>query len=134
VGVEALRAFGLVLMLTAGLSVFIALTNALEERRYDLAVMRMLGAGRGRLFGLLVIEGLLLAAIGAALGLALGHAAAGLIGSVLEARQQPGLTGLLWLREEWWLAGGALAVGLAAALVPALRAYRASVAGVLAEG
>jgi len=134
VGVEALRAFGFVLMLTAGLSVFIALTNALEERRYDLAVMRMLGAGRGRLFGLLVIEGLLLAAIGAALGLALGHAAAGLIGSLLEARQQPGLTGMLWLKEEWWLVGGALAVGLAAALVPALRAYRASVAGVLAEG
>jgi putative ABC transport system permease protein len=134
VGVEVLRAFGLALMLAAGLSVFIALTNALEERRYDLAVMRMLGAGRGRLFGLLVLEGLLLAALGAALGLAMGHAATGLIGALLEARQQPGLSGLLWLQEEWWLAGGALAVGLAAALVPSLRAYRASVAGVLADG
>ena len=48
VGVEAMRVFGLVLVLAAGLSVFIALLNALEERRYDLAVMRMLGAGRGR--------------------------------------------------------------------------------------
>lgn len=134
VGVEVLRAFGLVLMLTAGLSVFIALTNALEERRYDLAVMRMLGAGRGRLFGLLVLEGLLLAALGAAVGLALGHGAAALIGALLEARQQPGLSGLLWLPEEWWLAAGALSVGLAAALVPGLRAYRASVAGVLADG
>jgi putative ABC transport system permease protein len=134
VGVEVLRAFGLALMLAAGLSVFIALTNALEERRYDLAVMRMLGAGRARLFGLLVLEGLLLAALGAALGLAMGHAATGLIGALLEARQQPGLSGLLWLQEEWWLAGGALAVGLAAALVPGLRAYRASVAGVLADG
>ena len=54
-------------MLAAGLSVFIALTNALEERRYDLAVMRMLGAGRGKLFGLLVLEGLMLALLGAAL-------------------------------------------------------------------
>jgi putative ABC transport system permease protein len=134
VGVEVLRAFGLALMLAAGLSVFIALTNALEDRRYDLAVMRMLGAGRARLFGLLVLEGLLLAALGAALGLAMGHAATGLIGALLEARQQPGLSGLLWLQEEWWLAGGALAVGLAAALVPGLRAYRASVAGVLADG
>ncbi len=107
-------------MLAAGLSVFIALTNALEERRYDLAVMRMLGAGRGRLFGLLVLEGLMLAAVGAALGLALGHGATQLIGAVLEARQQPPLTGLVWSNDEWWLAGGALAVGLAAALVPAL--------------
>ena len=43
VGVEVLRAFGLVLVLVAALSVFIALLNALEDRRYDLAVMRMLG-------------------------------------------------------------------------------------------
>jgi putative ABC transport system permease protein len=134
VGVDVLRAFGVVLMLTAGLSVFIALTNALEERRYDLAVMRMLGGGRGKLFGLLLVEGLLLAALGAALGLALGHAAAGLVGSLLEARQQAGLTGWLWLNEEWWIAGGALAVGFAAGLVPGLRAYRADVAGALAEG
>jgi putative ABC transport system permease protein len=134
VGVEVLRAFGVVLVLAAGLSVFIALTHALEERRYDLAVMRMLGAGRGRLFGLLMLEGLLLAAAGTALGLALGHGATQVIGALMEARQQPPLTGLLWLNEEWWLAAGALAVGLAAALAPALRAYRASVAGVLAEG
>ena len=40
VGVEALRAFAAVLMIAAGLSVFIALYTALEERRYDLAARR----------------------------------------------------------------------------------------------
>ncbi len=134
VGVEVLRAFGVVLMLAAGLSVFIALTNALEERRYDLAVMRMLGAGRGKLFGLLVLEGLVLALAGAMLGFALGHGATAAIGALLEARNQPPLTGLIWLAEEAWILGGALAVGLGAALVPAWRAGRADVAGILAEG
>ena len=51
VGADVLRAFGLVLVLVAGLSVFIALLNALEDRRYDLAVMRMLGASRAKLMG-----------------------------------------------------------------------------------
>ncbi len=134
VGMEVLRAFGVVLMLTAGLSVFIALTNALEERRYDLAVMRMLGAGRGKLFGLLVLEGLMLSVLGAAVGFALGHAATGVIGGLLAAQNQAPLTGLLWLSEEWWILGGALAVGLIAALLPGLRASRKDVAGVLAEG
>lgn len=134
VGVEVLRAFGVVLMLAAGLSVFIALTQALEERRYDLAIMRMLGAGRGRLFALLVLEGLLLAAGGVVLGLALGHAATEALGTLLQARQQGPLTGLLWLPEELWIVAGALAVGLAAALVPALRAMRTEVAHALAEG
>lgn len=134
VGVEVLRAFGIVLMLAAGLSVFIALTHALEERRYDLAVMRMLGAARAKLFALLVLEGVLLAAAGAALGLALGHAATGAIGALMAAQHQGPLTGLLWLNEEWWVAGAALGVGLFAALVPGLRAMRAEVAHALAEG
>lgn len=54
VGVESLRAFAVILIVAAGLSVFIALYTALEERRYDLAVMRTLGASPRRLFGLFV--------------------------------------------------------------------------------
>ena len=41
--------FALVLSLAAGLSIFIALYNAMEERRYDLAIMRTLGASPGKL-------------------------------------------------------------------------------------
>ncbi|MGH8734320.1 MAG: ABC transporter permease, partial [Burkholderiales bacterium] len=73
VGVEALRAFAVVLILAAGLSVFIALYTALEERRYDLAVMRTLGASPGKLFGLLMTEGIVLSLAGALIGLVLGH-------------------------------------------------------------
>src|SRR5207344_3459720 len=87
-GVEALRAFALVLMLAAGLSVFIALYTALEERRYDLAVMRTLGASPARLFGLLLAEGVVLALAGAILGLVLGHGLAAALGVWLDAQQQ----------------------------------------------
>ena len=134
VGVEVLRAFGLVLVLAAGLSVFIALTNALEERRYDLAVMRMLGASRARLMGLLLTEALVLSAAGAALGLGLGHALTELLGAALRAQQQVPVTGWAWSSAELWLIGLALAVGVLAALLPAWRASRAQVAPVLAEG
>jgi putative ABC transport system permease protein len=132
--VEVLRAFGLVLVLAAGLSVFIALTNALEERRYDLAVMRMLGASRARLMGLLLVEGLVMSAAGAAIGLALGHLLTEALGAALRAQQQVPVTGWTWAPEELWLAGLALTVGVLAALLPAWRASRAEVAPVLAEG
>jgi putative ABC transport system permease protein len=134
VGVEVLRAFGLVLVLAAGLSVFIALTNALEERRYDLAVMRMLGASRAKLMGLLLVEGLVLSAAGAAIGLALGHLLAEVLGAALRAQQQVPVTGWTWAPGEAWLVGLALGVGVLAALLPAWRASRAEVAPVLAEG
>ncbi|HEX7249889.1 MAG TPA: ABC transporter permease [Burkholderiales bacterium] len=134
VGVEVLRAFGLVLVLAAGLSVFIALTNALEERRYDLAVMRMLGASRAKLMGLLLVEGLVLSAAGATIGLALGHLLTEVLGAALRAQQQVPVTGWTWAPGELWLIGLALGVGMLAALLPAWRASRAEVAPVLAEG
>jgi len=133
VGVEALRAFAVVLIVAAGLSVFVALYTALEERRYDLAVMRTLGASPARLFGLLLAEGLLLALAGTALGLALGHGFASALGALLAAEQQYPVTGLAFRTEELWLAAVALMVGAAAALLPAWRAYRTDVARILAQ-
>ena len=134
VGVEALRAFAAVLILAAGLSVFIALYTALEERRYDLAVMRALGGSPGRLFGLLMTEGIVLAVLGAAIGLALGHLLAAGMGAWLESQQQYPVSGLVWRDEELWVVVVALGVGGMAALLPAWRAYRTDVSSTLARG
>ena len=134
VGIDVLRGFALVLILAAGLSVFIALYNALLERRYDLAVMRTLGASPARLMTLMLFEGALLAGIGAALGLALGHVLTELLGVAFKAAKQVAVTGWAWVPEELWLIGLARAVGIFAALLPALRAYRTDIAGTLARG
>jgi putative ABC transport system permease protein len=134
VGVDVLRGFALVLMVSAGLSVFIALYNALNERRYDLAVMRTLGARPGTLMAMMLFEGLLLAALGAALGLVLGHAMTEVMGVALKAAQQVTVTGWAWVDAELWVIALSLAVGVVAALLPAWRAYRTDIAGTLARG
>ena len=134
VGAEALRAFAVILMIAAGLSVFIALYTALEERRYDLAVMRSLGASPRRLFGLLLLEGVALALLGALIGIALGHAFAELLGAWLRNQQHYPVSGLAWRTEELWLVGASLGVGFVAALLPAWRAYRTDVSRTLAHG
>jgi putative ABC transport system permease protein len=129
-----LRGFALVLIVAAGLSVFIALYNALNERRYDLAVMRTLGASPAKLMSLMLFEGLLLALVGAALGIALGHALTEVLGHALRAARQVAVTGWTWVNAELWLAALALLVGVVAALLPAWRAYRTDIAGTLARG
>jgi putative ABC transport system permease protein len=131
VGTDVLRGFGAVLLLTAGLSVFIALWNAVRERRADLAMLRMLGASPYKVAGLVLCEALLLAAMATALGLLGGHLLAQLVGSWLQAERSLPLTGWIWLPSEWWvpLLGGVVAT-LAAAL-PALEAYRLDVTTLL---
>ena len=134
VGVDVLRGFALVLVFSAGLSVFIALYGALNERRYDLAIMRTLGASPGKLMALLLAEGVMLAGAGGVLGLALGHGFAELAGVALKSAKQIEITGLVWLPEELLLLAAALVVGAVAALLPAWRAYRTDIAGTLARG
>ncbi len=134
VGVDILRGFALVLIFSAGLSVFIALYNALEERRYDLAIMRALGARPRKLMALLLFEGMLLALIGAAIGLLLGHVLTEVLGYALKRANQPEVTGWVWSMSELWLVAIALGVGAIAALVPSWRAYRTDIARTLARG
>jgi putative ABC transport system permease protein len=117
----------------AGLSVFIALSNAMQERRYDLALMRTLGASRRTLLAQLLLEGLLMAGGGALLGLVLGHGTAELIGWLVPSAQAMGLSGLTWRIEEIYVIGLAFGIGLLAALLPALQAYRTDIAAVLSS-
>lgn len=124
VGADVLRGFGAVLLLTAALSVFIALWNAVRERRADLALLRMLGASPARLAGLLLCEALWLAVLASGLGLLVGHGLTGLLGYLLQAEQSLPLTGWLWLGVEAWVPALALGVAVLAALLPALSAYR----------
>lgn len=124
VGTGVLRGFGAVLLAAAGLSVFIALWNAVRERRADLAMLRMLGASAGKVAGLVLCEALLLALLAVALGLAAGHLAAHVAGLWLQNERSLPLTGWIWLGEEWWIPALGAAVAAVAALLPAVGAYR----------
>jgi putative ABC transport system permease protein len=134
IGLDGLRAFAGVLILTAGFSVFAALYGALKARRFDLAMLRCLGATRAELLLTLLLEGLMLAGIGVLLGFALGHGAMELLGRWLASTRGVSATGMIWLPAEALLLLGLLAMGLIAAALPAWQAYRADVARTLSEG
>lgn len=131
VGSEVLQGMGAVLLLTAALSVFIALWTAVRERRADLAMLRMLGASPAKVAALLLAEALWLAALATALGLAAGHGLAALVGFALQAQQSLPLSGAVWVPAEAWIPVAALLTAGVAALIPALSAYRVDVAQLL---
>jgi putative ABC transport system permease protein len=133
VGVDVLRGIAAIVLLSAALSMFVALYNALEERKADLAILRTLGAHPGKLFLLLLTEGLLLALVGAAIGWLSGHVAVAILGHVLTSDQNLSLSGWITSPDEGWLLLIALGIGLIAALVPAIRAYRTDIATTLSH-
>jgi putative ABC transport system permease protein len=124
VGIEVLQGFAAVMLLAAGLSVFIALTHAVRERQPELAMMRMLGAPPARVATTVALEALALALTGAALGLALGHGLTQAVGWALRAQQSLALTGAWLSPAEAWVPALAAGLALLACLGPTWRAYR----------
>jgi len=120
----------------SGLMLMALLAAGLAQRRYDMAVLRVLGAGPRRLAAMIIAEALILTAAGALIGLVAGRVLAlaalhhvDALGALaaLDGLWQPGLldSGLLGL---------ALLTGLLAALVPATGAARTDIAALLARG
>ena len=95
--------------------------------------MRTLGAGNRWLFALVLLQGVLLASLGAVIGIAFGHLAAQGLGMWFNITQQMAFTGLIWVKEEIWLIAVAIGVGIVAAILPAIGAYRTDIAKTLAK-
>ena len=127
VGTDVLQALAGMLLLTAGLSVFIALWSAVRERRADLALLRMLGAPPRKIGALLLCEALWLALLAAVLGIALGQGATALLAWALQLEHSVLISAWSWPTELLAVPALALGVALLSALLPAWEAYRVNV-------
>ncbi len=124
----ALLAVSAMVVVTALIGMMATIFSSLNERRREMAIFRAMGARPVTILSLLVLEAMLMAAIGAVLGLVLLH-----VGLMIAQPIVDSAFGL-WLpidaptmRE----AGVMLAVigaGAIVSLVPAIRAYRMSLA------
>lgn len=133
-GEQVLRWLAYIIIGVSFLSIFISLFNSLKDRKYELAIMRTLGASPGKLFRLIIFEGLLLAVFGYLLGILLSHIGIELIGQLVKKADRYGFTGQTFLPGEIWLFFGAILVGLIAAVIPAWQARQTDIHDTLAEG
>ena len=134
VGIDTMRVFGGVLIASSLLALFVTLYNALEERRYDIAIMRLLGASRARVAILLLMESWLLALVALLAGLALGLAAVAIVGNWLAQSRAFVVSPGAFAPELLWIGIVAVAAATLAAALPAWRASRMDIAATLARG
>ncbi|MEJ6689507.1 MAG: ABC transporter permease [Paracoccaceae bacterium] len=124
----ALIAVSAMVVVTALIGMMATIFSSLNERRREMAIFRAMGARPRVVLSLLVLEAVLMAAIGAILGLALLY-----VGLFIGQPLIDSAFGL-WLpieaptMREAWVLLGVVAAGAIVSTVPALRAYRMSLA------
>ena len=133
VGEEALKAMALLIIFVSGLSIFISLFSSLRERKYELAVMRTLGARPGFLFQLIIFEGIIIAVLGCFCGIALSHGSMALLADFLEKSYRYDFSAAIFLKEEIYIFGGSLVIGIIAAIIPAFQASKTDIHATLAD-
>lgn len=124
----ALAAISAMVVVTALLGMVTMILTTLNERRREMAILRSVGATPVTVLGLLMAEAALLVVAGAGGGVALLYAALAGLQPYIDR-----VYGLYIAIEplgaaEWQNLAGVVAAGIMAGLLPALRAYRLSLA------
>ena len=132
-GLGTLRTIALLIMALSFASIFISVYDSLLARRYELALMRTMGATARGLYGSLLLEGGLLSLGGVVLGAVVSRVGIALLATLVEDKFRYDLNALAILPSEWFLAAAAIAVGLLAAAIPGLRALRLDISRTLSD-
>lgn len=134
IGLEALQYLAYGIMLISGISIFIALYNTLKERKYEFALLRVSGASRSQLLSLVLFESILLCFTGFILGTIVGRIALFLISSTTDEQYKMTFDPFAFVIEkEGILFIVTIFVGIVAALIPAIKAYRLNISKTLAN-
>lgn len=131
VGEKTLRVLAIVIILVSGISIFIALFNSLKERKYELSLLRIMGASKQKLFFLILFEAFILSLLGCVIGLIFSHLAMKIIAGQMQNAYRYTFDANRFLPEEIYLLFAAVGIGLLAGLIPAIMAYRTGIAKVL---
>ncbi len=123
----ALLAVSAMVVVTALIGMMATIFSSLNERRREMAIFRAMGARPATILGMLVIEAIVMAAIGAMLGVAFLY-----VGLII-AQPIVDRTFGIWLPinaptlQEFWVILAVIGAGAIVSLVPAIRAYKMSV-------
>lgn len=115
-------------VVTALLGMVTMILTTLNERRREMAILRSVGARPATILGLLIAEATLLILLGVGLGVLLLYAGLALLQPYIDRVYGLHIDIQALKTGEWLNLAGVVAAGVLAGLLPALRAYRLSLA------
>ena len=144
-----LLAITAMICVVSGISILVSIYNSMNDRKHEIAVMRSLGAGRGTVMTVVLLESVMISLAGGILGWLGGHGLIGLASHKIEAETgvvvsafqlAPPMEELSYLlgprltpniSVEIWLLPCLVFLAIIVGFMPALSAYRTDVAKAL---
>ncbi len=132
-GFNTLNLLSIVIMVVAGLSVFISLYSSLKSRQFEMALMRSYGASRRKLAFLIILEGLFISILGYLFGILLSRVGFLMINKYVATDFNVQLKGLIISLEEAYLFATIIVIALVAAIIPVYQVIRINISKILAD-
>ena len=133
VGIRSASLIAYFIILISAFSIFISLFHSMKERKYELAILRVLGGGKINLFAIVIFEGLLIAISGFVLGFVLSRLAMLFISHYAESNFHYSLNTLFNGIDDFYLFIAALVVGFLSSVLPAIKAMKTDISKTLSE-
>jgi putative ABC transport system permease protein len=121
-------AMAVVVLFSSAASIMLAMVSSMELRRRQVAILRVLGASAWRVFALAITESTLIGLGGAGIGAALAIVGGQIATTLLQERVGLVIAGAVDTRAAILVAAGAVVLAAIAGIVPAVKAYRTSIA------
>ena len=132
-GIETLSYLAYLIIIVSGFSLFINLFNSMRERKYEMALIRTLGASRLQLSTMIIFESLVLTISGFVLGLLFSRFGVMFVSSLMEESLNYNLNSFKILNDEFWLLGLSILIGMVSSLIPAIQVYKMNISKILAN-
>ena len=132
-GIETLTYLAYLIIIVSGFSLFINLFNSMNDRKYEMAFIRTLGASRFQLSRMIIFESLILTIAGFVIGLLFSRFGVMFVSSLMDESINYNLDTIRILNEEYWLLGLSILIGLISSLIPAIQVYKMNISKILAD-
>ena len=120
--------FAVMVIIVAAIGMMVSIYNSMNERRQEIAIMRALGASRGTVMLIILLESILLSLGGGVMGMVIGHGLIAAVGPIIASAVMVVVNPWHFQMEELILIPGLIVLASLVGYLPAVVAYRTDVA------
>ena len=120
--------FAVMVIIVAAIGMMVSIYNSMNERRQEIAIMRALGASRGTVMLIILLESILLSLGGGVIGMVIGHGLIAGVGPIIANAVMVVVNPWHFQAAELILIPGLIILASLVGYLPAVVAYRTDVA------